>query len=115
MMTLPKLLPNRSNLSETTTPYFTTNDGTTAEYDTITEPTTTMLPDFESLIVTREQWDASEVNSSIVSKLETPIKRIIIAHTRGQFCANKVSKIMKVLFCLKLSQFLWSRLTVFPL
>ena len=80
---------NNGNVLETTSSDGTQSDDTTTEY--IKEPTTTS-PNFNFLdfLKTREYWGGGELNSSVVPKLDMPIKRIIIAHTRGQFCANEV-------------------------
>lgn len=52
--------------------------------------TTTTKPDIQTLITTREEWGAGELNTTKVPKLSMPIKRIIIGHTLGQFCSNPV-------------------------
>ena len=83
------VLMNIKHILETTTGDGKTSDDTTTEHTT--EPTTTS-PNFNFLdfLKTREYWGGGEINSSVVPKLDMPIKRIIIAHTRGQFCANEV-------------------------
>ena len=73
---------------------FCLSETTTNPENTTSEPneTTTASPnDFEAQIISREQWGAGELNSLLVQNLSMPIKRIIIAHTRGQFCVNEVS------------------------
>ncbi|KAL7027117.1 hypothetical protein ACKWTF_005315 [Chironomus riparius] len=58
---------------------------------------TTISPnDFEAQIISREQWNAGDLNRLLVPKLIMPIKRIIISHTRGQFCVNETNCISTV-------------------
>lgn len=47
--------------------------------------------------ITRDEWEAQPPRSTNISKLDLPIKRIIIGHTGGEFCTNQVSKKIKFL------------------
>ncbi|XP_070499680.1 uncharacterized protein [Chironomus tepperi] len=68
---------------EATTPY-----EVTTPFEETTEPSTTEYPLIFNL-VTRKQWGAQPPRSSNISKLDLPIKRIIIGHTGGEFCTNQ--------------------------
>lgn len=95
--------PITTTESEMTDP-ITTTEGITSSSDPTTEttskietpePTTTeqtttefmYLPEF---LMTRDDWGAEPPRSSNISKLELPIKRIIVGHTAGSFCFDKV-------------------------
>lgn len=68
-------------------PYY---EGSTSEkFSTISYGTTLPQLLFPELIVSREIWNAHPPKSNI-SKLSWPIKRIIVGHTSGDNCFNKV-------------------------
>ena len=72
-------------------------DSTSEDISTNTyEPT--LLPIlFPELIVSREIWNANSPKSFNISKLSWPIKRIIIAHTSGDSCFEKVRDLWYIL------------------
>ncbi|XP_070500515.1 peptidoglycan recognition protein 3-like [Chironomus tepperi] len=82
---------NCTKNEESTTESISTNQGTNT-YDTT-------LPQllFGDLVIAREMWNADPPKSNNISLLSWPIKRIIIGHTSGESCFNKLdcSKIIK--------------------
>ncbi|XP_070499637.1 peptidoglycan recognition protein 3-like [Chironomus tepperi] len=85
------LLANNQNNNEATTTEFITTDETTIE-TTSTTPGI-VLPKY---FVTRENWGADPPKSNLIPMLKSPIKRIIIGHTRGSSCINEVDCISAV-------------------
>jgi len=69
-------------------PYY--EGSTSEELSTISYGTTLPKIVFPELIVSREIWNADPPKSSNISKLSWPIKRIIVGHTSGDNCYNKV-------------------------
>ncbi|XP_070502278.1 peptidoglycan recognition protein 3-like [Chironomus tepperi] len=66
-----------------------TDPGSTTTTSNPEDTTSTTGNDFEALISTREQWGAIEMDTANMSVMSLPIKRIIIAHTRGASCATE--------------------------
>lgn len=58
-----------------------------------TTPSNIILPTY---FVTRENWGADQPKSLNILKLESPIERIIIGHTRGTSCINELDCISSV-------------------
>ena len=68
---------------------------TTSSVEITTEITSTSTSTTDGAItpnpVTRDEWGAQPPRSPNITKLDLPIKRIIIGHTGGSFCQNQVS------------------------
>lgn len=68
----------------------TTEPTATEPITTTTEPTTTEFIYHPEFLMSRDDWRAEPPRSSNISKLKLPIKRIIVGHTAGSFCFDKV-------------------------
>ena len=74
----------------TTTEGITSSTKMETTEPTTTEPTTTEHIYHPEFLMTRDDWRAEPPRSSNISKLKLPIKRIIVGHTAGSFCFDKV-------------------------
>ncbi|XP_070503130.1 peptidoglycan recognition protein 4-like isoform X2 [Chironomus tepperi] len=93
--------PSNSTTETTTTEDTTTTTTTTTTQSTTTstttsQPTTTESNLYPEFFMTRDDWGAELPRSSNITKLQTPIKRIIIGHTGGRFCTNQTDCIEAV-------------------